>query len=91
MAHHDRLARERVGTERGKEQGGLRHVFERRELSVDGFLEHDVSDHVLLGNAELPWREDLTKTDGCLGPPGEPEARLVGCKLATKPGGYRHA
>src|ERR1700735_4194206 len=54
VADDDGLAGERVGTERREEQRGFRHVVHRGEFAIHGLLEHDVLDHLLLGDTEFP-------------------------------------
>src|SRR5208337_247502 len=53
MADHERLAGQRVRAEGGEEERGFCDVLDRGELAVDGVLQHDVLDDVLLGDAEL--------------------------------------
>src|SRR5262249_10837201 len=53
VAHHDRLTSQRVRSERSQEQCGLCHVVDGREFTVNSFLEHNVLDNFLLGDAKL--------------------------------------
>ena len=52
VADDDRLASQGVGTKGGQEQGGLGDIVHRGELTINGVPQHDVLDHVLLGNAK---------------------------------------
>src|SRR6476620_2981349 len=52
VAHDERLAGQRVRRERCEQRGDLGDVVERCELAVDGVLEHDLLDDVLLADAE---------------------------------------
>src|SRR5262249_6473580 len=52
MANDQRLASERIGPKCRKQQRNLGYVCLRRELAVHGFLQHNVLDHFLLGDAE---------------------------------------
>src|SRR3954465_8949715 len=52
VAHHQRLAGERVGREGGEEEGGRGDVGGGGELAVAGFLEHHLLDDVVLADAE---------------------------------------
>ena len=53
VAHHERLAGQRVRSERGEEESRFGHVLDRGELAVHGVLEHDGLDDLLFGDAEL--------------------------------------
>ena len=50
MAHHQGLPGERVAREGGEQQRHLGDVFDGRELTVHGLLEHHVLDHLLLAD-----------------------------------------
>src|SRR5262249_17887372 len=53
MADDDRLPRQRIGVEAREKQGRFRYVLDRRELVIDGVLQHDIVDDLLLRNAQL--------------------------------------
>src|SRR6266849_6057872 len=53
VADDNGLAGERIRIESSEEERGFRHILHRGEFTVHGVFQHDVLDHVLLGNAEF--------------------------------------
>ncbi len=53
VADNQRLTGQRIGLEGGEEERRLGDIRDRRELTIDGLLEHDLLDDGLLGDPEL--------------------------------------
>ncbi len=66
VTHHDGLPSERIRGEGSEEKCGLRHVLHHGELPIDGFLEHNVLDDLLFGDAQfLRLLRNLLINEGC--------------------------